>query len=127
MALSCRDFIKDHLAADFKPFTERKNFLSTLSGLDPWCHHTYRSDLLILIVGFSLSYWKAIATYLRESIDQQTVHRDRYKDVQAYGEPLDDAFARMSPSRVAGLVKWRQTGLMLPYGDSILPYDHLNP
>ncbi|KAK1237983.1 hypothetical protein MKX08_002562 [Trichoderma sp. CBMAI-0020] len=62
-----------------------------------------------------------------EPINQESILRDREKDVEVYGEPLENAFARMSPSRVAGLVKWRQTGLMLPYGDSALPYVYLNP
>lgn len=121
------DFIKNQLAADFLPITGKEELFKSWPGTDPCCIYRYDSDKLPLIIGYSLSYWQAITTYLKESIDQQPIHREREKDVQAYGEPLDNAFARMSPSRVAGLVKWRQTGLMLAYGDSALSHVHLNP
>ncbi|KAL9474022.1 hypothetical protein ACSS6W_008402 [Trichoderma asperelloides] len=88
--------------------------------------NTWGSDKLHLEAGFNWIYWEAILNYM-----VRPKHRDshvlRDNDVRAYGEPLDRAFARMPPSRVAGLVKWRQNGLMLAHGDSALPYSHLNP
>ncbi|KAL7819118.1 hypothetical protein V8C26DRAFT_434213 [Trichoderma gracile] len=39
----------------------------------------------------------------------------RKTDVMLYGEPLDRVHARMSPSRAATLMKWRQDGILMPY------------
>ncbi|UKZ68466.1 uncharacterized protein TrAtP1_009501 [Trichoderma atroviride] len=144
-------FFKNHLAADFEPFTGGRESHVSL-GIDPIIKFLYPSDTLALCVGFSLLAWRAMKIFLddtinqkpmnlestnqestnqestnQESTNQESILRDREKDVEAYGEPLENAFARMSPSRVAGLVKWRQTGLMLAYGDSGLPHAQLNP
>lgn len=125
------DFFEKYLAAEFQVLADGINRFISLGTHDRWFRYSWSSDTLALDAGFRWSNWSAIRSYVMEFIHQEPIHRDihilRENDVGAYGEPLDRAFARMSPSRVAGLVKWRQTGLMLAYGDSTLPHAYFNP
>lgn len=87
---------------------------------------TWETNKLRLEAGFNWSYWEAILNYLIPK-KRCEIKQFREFDLTRYGEPYDTAFARRSPSRVEGLVKWWRTGLMLAYGDSPLSHGYLNP
>jgi hypothetical protein len=61
--------------------------------------------------------WDAIVNqiYQTSSKNERTARMARETDAMLYGEPLDRVHARMSPSRAAALMKWRQDGILMPY------------
>lgn len=89
--------------------------------------NTWGSNTLHLEAGFSCLRWKTLVLDLGRPTCRNFHVLRRENDVAGYGEPLDRAFARMSPSRVAGLMKWRQNGMMLAHGDSVPPHACMNP
>ncbi|KAL7917903.1 hypothetical protein ACQKWADRAFT_305654 [Trichoderma austrokoningii] len=129
-------YLVDFLEKDMMGLFQ-KPLASSLEGIDLTCLHKYAykkafySRIMRVDVGFTWTAWADIHNYMMKSINQdyidQDIHTLREEDVKANGEPLDTAFARMSPSRVAALVKWRQTGVMLAHGDSPLVHDYYNP
>jgi hypothetical protein len=125
------DFIQINIEPEFQPLVYDITGSVSHARSDVDFVWSFPPNILALKVAFSWKYWEIIKIYMMESFRQESLHRDTYmrreNDVVAYGQPLDKAFARMSPSRVAGLVKWRQTGLMLPYGNSTLPHDYCSP
>ncbi|KAL7791841.1 hypothetical protein V8C37DRAFT_416589 [Trichoderma ceciliae] len=87
-----------------------------------WGHLEY----LRLEVSLDRLHWNEMLRYAEIPVCNEDTDLIRAIDVSRYGEPLDRAFARMSPSRVAAMLKWRQDGILLPHGDSSSPYTHLN-
>ncbi|KAL6890859.1 hypothetical protein GGI43DRAFT_425328 [Trichoderma evansii] len=88
--------------------------------------NTWGSNKLHFEAGLSYLRWNTLVGDMGRPICHN-FHVLRDNDVAGYGEHLGRAFARMSPSRVAGLVKWRRQGLVLPHGDSELPHACMNP
>ena len=59
------------------------------------------------------------------STDQAAIVR--VLDAEKSCEPLKVAASRMTPSRTAGLMKWRTDGLLLPFGHPTDGFDMPNP
>ncbi|RFU73039.1 hypothetical protein TARUN_9212 [Trichoderma arundinaceum] len=85
------------------------------------------TEYLRLEVFLDWLHWKEMLDYLDIPFTNEDTNLIRAVDVMRYGEPLDRAFARMSPSRVAAMMRWRQNGLLLPHGDALHPFRILNP
>ncbi|QLI69201.1 uncharacterized protein G6M90_00g055530 [Metarhizium brunneum] len=73
--------------------------------------------------------WRLISKVLKPteqmSTDQAAIVR--VLDAEKSCEPLKVAASRMTPSRTAGLMKWRTDGLLLPFGHPTDGFDMPNP
>lgn len=84
-------------------------------------------DYLHLQVFLDFRQWTELLQYAGKLKFGDTAQLVRTIDEMAYGEPLDRAFARMTPSRVAAMRKWRSHGILIPHGDCASPYQRPNP
>ncbi|PTB65249.1 hypothetical protein BBK36DRAFT_1169995 [Trichoderma citrinoviride] len=73
--------------------------------------------------------WDAIVDHIHQtpSKNAATARLARETDAALYGEPLDRVHARMSPSRAAALMKWRQDGILMPYSSPTESFVKQNP
>ncbi|KAH6603548.1 hypothetical protein Trco_008323 [Trichoderma cornu-damae] len=86
-----------------------------------------RPEYLRLEVHLDRQQWLEVLRYIERPVAHPDTRSLRAADEMRYGEPLDRAFARMSPSRAATLMKWRECGILIPYGDSTVYFQELNP
>lgn len=74
--------------------------------------------------------WHAMEDFLSPppaDLDSEIATTIRLLDLQKHSEPLERCRARMSRWRAAGMMKWRQDGLLLPYDHPRKDFDVLNP
>lgn len=73
--------------------------------------------------------WRLISKVLKPTEQMSTDEAAivRVLDAEKSCEPLKIAASRMTPSRTAGLMKWRTDGLLLPFGHPTDGFDMPNP
>ncbi|KAL7818033.1 hypothetical protein V8C44DRAFT_368148 [Trichoderma aethiopicum] len=103
---------------------------------------SYRDDGLVQTPGINIEgsnlrlysqlepdVWEAILDRIYQTPfkNEAAAEMARKTDAKLYGEPLDRVHARMSPSRAAALMKWRQDGILMPYSSSTEFFEKPSP
>ncbi|KAM0264934.1 hypothetical protein ACHAQJ_000450 [Trichoderma viride] len=125
-----RNFLDNELGGLFSDLFDRvsKNFANKPSSDTSSFGLMWGSqDPLLLDICLDRLHWNEMLSYIKGPVCNGDPEELRRIDVMRYGEPLDRAFARMSPSRVAAMMRWREEGVILSYGDSSSPLTDLNP
>ncbi|OAQ60682.1 MYND finger family protein [Pochonia chlamydosporia 170] len=73
--------------------------------------------------------WQLLRDVLkqRDQISSEDAAAIRALDLEKNSEPLNVAAARMTHSRFLGLCKWRNDGMLLPFGHPRDDFDMFNP
>jgi hypothetical protein len=125
-----RYFLNEKMGAMLSAITNKVTLhFADLPSSDNGCFGLFWGGETSLRLEVSLDrlHWNEMLSYLKGPVCNEDVEELRDIDVKRYGESLDRAFARMSPSRVATMLKWRKEGIVLPFSDSASPYTDLNP
>ncbi|KAI5457761.1 hypothetical protein BGZ63DRAFT_433269 [Mariannaea sp. PMI_226] len=98
-----------------------------LSDIDPFPIILSRGSVSMMI-DIDIHQWHEYIQYLRPSnIKKEAADICRLVDNKKNAPTLGAQTLRMSPSRVAGFLRWRADGLLLPYGHPRDEFDTYNP